>query len=147
MCHINEFRRIGLVQVPPIESLVRTWVSKHPAEMTDLGALLACCQVSVPAADGAHAPAWAAGAFYIGVSAVHPVARLSREFAGLPNGHERSHQFLVDDFVLACIWGTLAQANVWMAARRCMPGIVAHESAQRHGESPAIPDFEAPPLA
>ncbi len=67
------------------------------------------------------------------------------QFAGLPNGHEGSHQFLVDDFVTACVRGTLPPNHVWAAARYCAPGIVAHQSAQRGGERLPIPDGGAPP--
>lgn len=60
---------------------------------------------------------------------MHPVERLPREFAGLPNGHEGSHQFLVVDFLEACVSGRIPPNNVWDSARYCAPGIVAHESA------------------
>ena len=82
---------------------------------------------------------------YLDLAAVHPVERLPREFAGLPNGHAGSHQFLVDDFVRACAQGHQPPNNVWMAARYVLPCIVAHESAQRGGELLAVPDFGDPP--
>ena len=69
--------------------------------------------------------------------------RLPKEFVGLPNGHCGSHQFLVDDFVQACLTGTTPPNNVWQAARYCVPGLVAHESALRGGELLEIPDFGA----
>ncbi len=78
---------------------------------------------------------------YIGVSEVHPVERLPRSFAGLPNGHWGSHQFLVDDFVMACVSGTQPPNNVWQAARYTIPGIIAHESAVRGGALLEVPDF------
>ncbi len=82
-----------------------------------------------------------AGDEFAGVSAVHPVQRLPREFAGLPNGHLGSHQFLVDDFVRACAEGAQPPNNVWMAARYCVPGLIAHESARQGGVRLEIPDF------
>jgi predicted dehydrogenase len=86
-----------------------------------------------------------AGDEFVGVSAVHPVERLPREFAGLPNGHLGSHQFLVDDFVQACVSGKQPPNHVWMAARYCVPGLIAHESATRGGALLEIPDFGAGP--
>jgi hypothetical protein len=83
----------------------------------------------------------------MGVSAVHPVHRLPKEFAGHRNGHMGSHQFLVCDFVEACLSGKQPPNNVWMAARYCVPGIVAHESAKRGGELLEVPDFGDPPAA
>jgi hypothetical protein len=76
---------------------------------------------------------------------VHPVERLPPAFVGLPNGHEGSHQFLVLDFIDACLTGELPPNNVWEAARYCVPGMIAHESAKQDGESMTIPDFGDPP--
>jgi hypothetical protein len=83
---------------------------------------------------------------HLEASQVHPVERLPKEFIGLPNGHNGSHQFLVDDFVKACAGvisekgGTLPN-NAWQAARYTIPGIIAHESSVRGGELQEIPDF------
>ena len=35
--------------------------------------------------------------------------------------------------------------NVWKAASFCAPGIVAHQSALRDGETMNVPDFGEPP--
>jgi hypothetical protein len=75
------------------------------------------------------------------------VQRLPKEFAGLRNGHQGSHQFLACDFVEACVNRSLPPNNVWAAARYCVPGIVAHESARRGGVLLEIPDFGDPPTA
>jgi len=83
--------------------------------------------------------------FFSGVAPEHPIERLPKEFLGLPNGHLGSHQFLVLDFIEACLSGKPAPNNVWQAARYCLPGIVAHESAKREGERLPIPDFGDPP--
>jgi hypothetical protein len=85
----------------------------------------------VTAEDGTHR----------GVSSVHPVERLPSSFIGLPNGHNGSHQFLVDDFVRACVEGGTPPNNVWDAARYALPGIIAHESARKGGLLMKIPDF------
>jgi predicted dehydrogenase len=80
-------------------------------------------------------------AFISGLAPVHDRARLPEEFRGAPNGHEGSHQFLVDDFVTAVNEGTLPPVNAWVAARFTLPGIVAHASAQQNGERLPIRDF------
>lgn len=80
-------------------------------------------------------------AFRSGHAAIHDTSRLPREFDGAPNGHEGSHQFLVDDFVRAVESRTLPPVNAWVAARFTLPGIIAHESARRAGERLTIPDF------
>ncbi len=85
------------------------------------------------------------GRRHLGVSCVHPVERLPKEFVGLRNGHCGSHQFLVHDFVEAIRTGLLPPNHVWLAARFTAPGIVAHESCRREGERLEIPDFGRPP--
>jgi predicted dehydrogenase len=80
-------------------------------------------------------------AFVSGTAPVHDRARLPREFAHAPNGHEGSHHFLVDDFVTAVNEGITPTVNAWVAARYTLPGIVAHDSALRDGERLAVPDF------
>ncbi|MDQ0620342.1 Gfo/Idh/MocA family protein [Arthrobacter globiformis] len=80
-------------------------------------------------------------AFVSGLAPVHDSDRLPEEFRGAPNGHEGSHQFLVDDFVTAVNTGSLPPVNAWTAARFTLPGIVAHESAVRNGERLPIRDF------
>ena len=85
------------------------------------------------------------GRTHLGVSWVHDVGRLPKEFVGLPNGHCGSHQFLVQDFVESLETSKLPPNNVWFAARLNAPGIVAHESSRRGGELLEIPDFGRPP--
>lgn len=154
---INEFRRIGhpgTVGMSMYGTLgsyeeqanARAWVNKSAAETTDLSELLACTGIpadpssnmaAITSADGTHCEA----------SRIHPVERLPREFIGLPNSHNGSHQFLVDDFVTSCVNRTLPPNNVWMAARYFVPGLIAHESACRGGELLEVPDFGDPPAA
>lgn len=156
MCRINEFRRVGWFGGRSVHmSLYGTqgsyeeqanamvWVGHSREEMTDLTDLLACG--SIPVSQDEHLPDALKEDFHRGVSKVHPVQRLPREFAGLGNGHYGSHQFLVDDFVKACTTGKLPPNHVWAAARYCVPGIIAHESAKREGERLAVPDFGDPP--
>ncbi len=157
-CRINEFRRVGLSGGTSVrmslygtagsyeeQTNARVWNTLDPREQTDLRDLLRCRPGKPDAAGWREVHEALRGDFFAGVAAVHDVGRLPREFVGLPNGHEGSHQFLVDDFVTACSHGTLPPNHVWDAARYCAPGIVAHDSARRDGERLAIPDFGGPP--
>jgi predicted dehydrogenase len=144
---VNEFRRVGYPSAERLNLLVGTqasfhssasgdaWVTKDRTQQTALDNLLATGDRSTERGT------------YLGLAAVHPVERLPSEFAGLPNEHRGSHQFLVDDFVRACAEGHQPPNNVWMAARYVVPGLVAHESARRGGELLAVPDFGGPPVA
>ena len=157
-CRINEFRRVGLSGGSSVrmslygtagsyeeQTNARVWNTLKPGEQTDLADLLRCRPARSDGADSAAIHEALRGDFFTGVSAVHPVGRLPRAFVGLPNGHEGSHQFLVDDFVTACVRRAPPPNHVWAAARYCAPGIVAHESARRDGERLPIPDFGDPP--
>ena len=137
-CRINEFRRIGHPSVERMSmfgtdggyqnSLAgKTWIDKDGA--TRLDEFLDC-----RTHDG-----------FRDVSLVHEIGRLPRSFRGLTNGHQGSHQFLVDDFVKAASENRHPLNNVWMAARYVMPGIVANESSRRGGELLPVPDFGNPP--
>jgi predicted dehydrogenase len=160
LCRINEFRRIGhpgtvRMSLFGTEGSFETnsagtiWVVKDRNSSIRLDDLLACKGATakrtgakpqgmdvVTSEDGTH----------LGVSPLHPVERLPKEFIGLPNGHSGSHQFLVDDFVKACVEGKTPPNNVWDAARYAVPGIVAHESAKKGGVLMEIPDFGDAPV-
>jgi predicted dehydrogenase len=86
-------------------------------------------------------------AFTSGSAPVHDRSRLPREFADAPSGHEGSHHFLADDFVISINNGSLPPVSAWAAARFTLPGIVAHESALNGGARLAIPDFGDAPGA
>jgi predicted dehydrogenase len=145
---ISEYRRIGH---PGTEGMSlygteasyeervggRMWVTKNRSTCVDITEELAC--------DGV--PADSKGGQWVGVSRVHPVDRLPKEFIGLPNGHAGSHQFLVDDFVKACICKEHPRTNVWQAARYVLPGLIAHESAMAGGTLMEVPDFGDPHAA
>jgi len=81
----------------------------------------------------------------LGLSPAQPFWQLPLEFAGVPNGHDGTHVFLVNDFVRSVVAQKLPPNHVWQAARYNAPGIVAHESAKRDGERLSIPDFGMPP--
>lgn len=85
------------------------------------------------------------GKKFLGLSPAQPYRQLPLEFAGVPNGHDGTHVFLVNDFVRSVVGHKLPQNNVWLAARYNAPGIVAHQSALRDGERLSIPDFGLPP--
>jgi predicted dehydrogenase len=144
VCRINEFRRVGHVGAVRMclfgthgsfeqNTAGSSWVEKDSS--TPLDEVLACRGQPSGRGDGTH----------LGVSQLHPVERLPREFIGLPNGHCGSHQFLVDDFVKACANDETPPNNVWDAARYALPGIVAHDSAMKGGRMLKIPDFGDPP--
>ncbi len=152
MCRINEFRRIGhpgTVRMSLHGTLgsyeeqanAKVWVTKDAAETQDLTEMLACRGVPAGQVAGEMAKVTSADGTHMSAAAVHDVARLPKEFIGLPNGHNGSHQFLVDDFVKACVEGTTPPNNVWDAARYMVPGLIAHESAKRGGELLAVSDF------
>lgn len=92
----------------------------------------------------AHVAPELRAAFSSGSAAVHDRSRLPAEFEHLPNGHEGSHHFLVDDFANAVNEGSLPPVNAWVAARYTLPGIIAHESARRGGARLEVPDFGDP---
>ena len=79
-------------------------------------------------------------AFVSGSAPVHDRSALPKEYTGMHNGHEGSHHFLANDFVRSVVDRTLPPVNAWVAARYCLPGIVAHESAKQGGVQLPIPD-------
>lgn len=156
ICRINEFRRIGHPGCVRM-SLFGTegsfeqnaagsiWLTKDRQKSVRLDDLLACKGVPAKRTDGGMAQVTSEDGTHRDVCSLHPVERLPKEFIGKPNGHCGSHQFLVDDFVKACVQRAIPPNNVWAAARYALPGIVAHESAKRGGELLPVPDFGDPP--
>jgi len=145
MCRANEFRRVTggdplVVHGTRAAFRERRWF-RHDRTSVDLSADLALSPARKPDDWEEQRKQGAQEDFFCGVSSIHDVERLPREFDGLPNGHGGAHQFLADDFVKMCVREALPVMNVWTAARFCAPGIVAHESARRDGESMPVPDF------
>ncbi len=154
---INELRRIGWTGKASVQTSIygtegsfeeqsnsQVWVTKDPEDMTDLNELLAC--TDIPAnSGGENVDKLVFKEFHSGVSKVHPVRRLPQEYLGLPNGHLGTHQFLVDDFAKSVAENKLPPNNVWAAARYCVPGLIAHQSAEQEGKRLEIPDFGNPP--
>ena len=156
MARISEFRRIGHPGTVGMslygteasyEEQVNSqvWVVKHRADCVNLSEQLRCGTIAARHSAGAMSKVTSADGTHHGVSAVHPVERLPKEYQGLPNGHNGSHQFLVHDFVSACVTGRTPPNNVWAAARYLVPGLIAHESARRGGVLMDVPDFGGPP--
>ena len=159
VCRINEFRRVGYSGPGERGSIYGTlgsfelqatgcaWVTKKTEETTDLTELLKGRQMAVDEVEGDMAKLAPSDAAFFCASAVHPVDRLPKEFRGLPNGHCGSHQFLVDDFVKACVNRQLPPNNVWQAARYLVPGLIAHEFALKEGQVLPVPDFGDAPAS
>ena len=119
----------------------KMWVTKDRAACVDLVDRLACRDIPAGGDDGDMSKVTSADGTHCGVSDVHPVHLLPAEFQGLPNGHNGSHQFLVHDFVTACLTGKTPPNHVWAAARYLVPGLIAHESAMKGGVLMEVPDF------
>jgi len=158
MLRVNEFRRIacrgrsggvlmslyGTKGSYEQHSGSQVWTTNEPAELTELNELLRCglLKVENPRPDE---DATVVEESHTGASQVHNVKRLPKQFVGLPNGHLGSHQFLADDFCRAVTANKLPPNHAWAAARYCIPGLVAHQSAERDGERLDIPDLGDPP--
>ncbi|MBT5875804.1 MAG: Gfo/Idh/MocA family oxidoreductase [Candidatus Latescibacteria bacterium] len=150
---INEFRRVGhpgTVRMALFgtegsfedNTAGTRWVGKKSEDKINLDERLACQGQPVKAgSDDRMNLVTASDGTHLGVSQVHPVERLPASFVGLPNGHAGAHQFLVDDFVTACVAQKTPPNNVWDAARYAIPGIIAHDSSMRNGEMLPIPDL------
>jgi len=156
MSRISEFRRIGHPGTVGMslygtdasyEEQVngKTWVTKDRQTCEDLLEKLSCKDIPVSEDDGNMSKVTGSDGTHCGVSEVHPVSLLPKEFLGLPNGHKGSHQFLVHDFVSACMTGKTPPNNIWAAARYLVPGLMAHQSALQGGILLEVPDFGDPP--
>ncbi|WP_402840133.1 Gfo/Idh/MocA family protein [Microbacterium sp. GXS0129] len=151
---INEFRRVGYPShlresrfrifgtEGSFEQLVATSVWQNKEGWTDITAdLESRPSMSLDDPSLADVDPALRDAFVSGLAPVHDAGRLPAELQGLPNGHEGSHHFLVDDFARAVAYGTIPTVNAWEAARYTVPGIIAHQSALRGGERLPVPDF------
>lgn len=150
-CRISEFRRVGHpgcvrfslwgTEAGFEDNIAGTvWTTKDRKATQNLDEILACSGQPIRAEGGMEKITSDDGT-HLSTSSVHPVERLPASFAGLPNGHAGSHQFLVDDFVQACTKGQTPPNNVWDAARYVLPGLVAHQSALQGGTLLEIPDL------
>jgi len=146
--HLREsrFRYFGTQGSFEEVAIAAYWQTKEGVE--DVSALI---QTSASGSSNdpslVHVDTTLRAAFLSGYAAIHDWARIPAELRRLPNGHEGSHHFLVDDFVVAVTTMTLPPVNAWVAARFTIPGIVAHNSALRGGEHLPIIDLGEPPAA
>lgn len=85
------------------------------------------------------------GAGFAESAPVQPTERLPEEYKGMPNGHNGTHHFLIDDFCRAVETGKLSPTNIWEVARYNIPGLLAHESALQGGVMIEVPDLGNPP--
>jgi hypothetical protein len=60
------------------------------------------------------------------------------------SGHQGSHTFLVHEFISALVEDRQPAIDVCEALAYTVPGIVAHQSALRGGETLKIPQFDPP---
>ncbi len=152
MARFSEFRRIGHPGTVGMslygteagyEEQVgsRMWITKDRKACLDVTQLLSCTGIPGSKPEGAMAKVTSSDGTHLEASAVHHVELLPKEFIGLPNGHNGSHQFLVHDFLTACQRGTQPPNDVWQAARYLVPGLVAHESAMKGGALMEVPDL------
>ncbi len=159
MLRVNEFRRVGASHCRSVRmSLFGTAGSfeEQPGKATfttvdhrleDATGQVACGVVGVQEwLNDRDLPEPIRRDFSTGFAASHERERrrLPESFHGLPNGHEGSHQFLVDDFARAVVAGALPPNHVWAAARYNLPGLIAHASSLREGESLPVPDLGWP---
>ena len=147
---ISEFRRIGHPGTVGLsmygtegsyEEQMRSkaWFT-HEEGFQDVSELLACRDIPAAQIEASMAAITGEDGTHRSVSEIHDVGSLPAEFTGLPNGHNGSHQFLVHDFVSACVSGETPPNNVHDAAHYLLPGLVAHESALQGGAQLAVPD-------
>jgi len=74
-------------------------------------------------------------------SPIQDTSRLPKAYEGMPNGHNGTHHFLIDDFCKAFATGKLSPTNIWAAARYNIPGLIAHQSAMQGGVLMEVPDL------
>ena len=161
---INEFRRAGHTgtcgmsmigndgsyeqQINPsgegYSTKAAIWLNKNLDDRQDVSDLIACEGVAESEVKGVMGKVTATDGTHEGASKMHDLSRLPKEFLGLPNGHAGSHQFMVDDFVKACVSGKTPPNNVWDAARYLIPGLIGHESAMNGSVLMEVPDFGDP---
>ena len=85
------------------------------------------------------------GAGFRDISPVQKTELLPESYRDLPNGHNGTHQYLIDDFCRAYATGKLSPTNIWAVARYNIPGLVAHQSALQGGALLSVPDLGDPP--
>lgn len=78
--------------------------------------------------------------FFSAETPLQNIDRLPETYRDIRNGHNGSHHFLIDDF-MCCVAQNKhpRHTNVWEAAKFCLPGIIAHQSAMQDGVMLDVP--------
>jgi len=64
---------------------------------------------------------------------------------GVPaGGHGGSHGYLTDEFITSILQDREPLVNVYAALAMTVPGIVAHQSALKGGETLKVPQYDPP---
>ena len=88
---------------------------------------------------------WMDGTAYHGVAKNLPDTTRPPLPPGVPGGgHGGSHGLLADEFVTAILEDREPLVNVYEALAMTVPGIVAHQSALKDGETLKVPQYDAP---
>lgn len=135
--HLTKWNEEDIKNNEPYTRVVMTDVTKElqPPEIYD--AIVENYQAAAQRlADG-----WGYGLSY----PVQPTERLPKEFDGILNAHNGTHHFLIDDFCRAYDTGKLSPTNIWEAARWNIPGLTAHQSALKGGQTMDVIDLGTPP--
>jgi predicted dehydrogenase len=74
-------------------------------------------------------------------SEVYEAFRRCQGDSDVYGGHGGSHAYLVHEFVDSIAKGRMPAINAWEAARYMAPGVMAHKSALRDGETLSVPDW------
>lgn len=157
LMRINEFRRVGLSGGRSVRGRIygslgsfeehaggAVWTSRDGKMAVQVEDAIQCGGVHDHAHwDRIRVDVALKGEFSAGFAEIHQKyrSRLPDAFRVQPNGHEGSHQFLVDDFVRSVVDGESVSCDVYDACRFNAPGIVAHASAQQGGAALEIPEF------
>ncbi len=86
-----------------------------------------------------------AGALHIGRAAEQDYLKRLPEPMRVPSGHGGSHTFLTHEFIEALQQDRHPSVNVWEAVAYTVPGIIAHQSALRNGQTMKIRDYGQAP--
>ena len=88
---------------------------------------------------------WMDGTGYHGVAKDLPDTARPPLPPGVPaGGHGGSHGLLADEFVTAILKDRDPLVNIYEALAMTVPGIIAHQSALKDGETLKVPQYDAP---